>query len=94
MSLVCRLFYEASSALLFRCVNIPLTAKDPKQAAAFLQFLHKEPNIRAHIQRITVPVPKYGFHGRHRDLEESFKSLLPLLPQLQAVRYVQIIGKT
>ena len=88
MSLVSRLFYETSSALLFRYVNIPLTAKDPKQATAFLRFLHKEPKIRSHIQHITVPVPKYGFHGRHRDLEESFKCLLPLLPQLQAVRYV------
>ncbi|KAM0805541.1 hypothetical protein BDR22DRAFT_959119 [Usnea florida] len=86
VSLVCRLFYETSLALLFRYVNIPLTAKDPKQAAAFLQVLHKEPRIRSHIQHITVPVPKYGFHGRHSDLEESFKSLLPLLPQLQAVR--------
>ncbi len=37
---------------------------------------------------MTIPVRRFGQHGFHDELQDSFERLLPLLAQLRHVRFV------
>ena len=68
-------------------------ALNTAQVGPFVDFLHDRSDIRSYIRNVTVPSygygQGYGYVGYHEELQDSFVRLLPLLPQLQHVRYVE-----
>ena len=68
-------------------------ALNTEQVGPFIDFLHNQSDVRSCIFNITIPSygygQGYGYVGYHEELQDSFMRLLPLLPKLQHVKYVE-----